>query len=415
MANHAILGPSGAYRWIVCTPSARFEQQLPNEETAYAREGTLAHEVAALILATRAGTYTGTHANWLDDMDILEAEVDKFYAEQGTPSEFQAMLDHAEDYAQFILEHAPHDGDVLVGGEHLEKNFDEIAKHLLIENRYDVFKWVPLGFGTSDSTIRTKSVIYVGDYKYGAGVRVSAIANKQMMLYGLGALEQAKRDGWGDIHTVVMSIYQPRAGGSSSWQISTDKLLKWAEEEVKPKALDAIAGVGEFVAGSHCQFCRARNNCRAFFEKFAELKGISDKRVITPQQLQTVLTFGDAVSGWVKKMKDEAALKMQNGKKIEGFKLVAGRGRRSFKNEDFVVDELVGAGFEDWEIFEPQLRSLTTLEKILGKNKFNNLLGPHVVTVASKPQIAPEDDDRPTVGKMGADLYDEDEEEDILS
>lgn len=407
MANHAILGPSGAYRWMVCTPSARFEQQLPDEETEYAKEGTLAHEVAALILAARSGTYLGKHSQFLDDLDILEKMVDEFYADMDKPTEFQSMLDHAEDYAAFVLAHAPNEGEVLIGGEHQEKNFDQIAKHILIENRYDVFKYVPLGFGTSDFTLRTRYILYVDDYKYGAGVRVSAIKNLQIMLYALGALEKARAEGWNEIHTVVMSIYQPRAGGSSSWQISVEKLLKWAKDEVKPKALDAIAGVGEFVPGKHCQFCRARNNCRAFYDKFAELKKIADRREITPKQLKEVLTFGPALAGWVKKLEADTVNKIENGKKVPGFKLVQGRNRRSFKNEDYVVDELVGAGFDTWDIFDQKLRSLTDLEKSLGKNKFNEILGTHIINTPGRPALAPEDDDRPAVGRSGADEYDD--------
>lgn len=397
---------------MVCTPSARFEQQLPNEDTVYSREGTLAHEVAALMLSNRAGIYQGTHMEMLDDLDILEKEVDTFYEKLGQPSGFQDMYDHAEDYAQFVLGHAPHDGEVLIGGEHLEKNFDTIAKHILIENRYDVFEYVPLGFGTSDSTIRTKHVIYVDDLKYGAGVRVTAIKNKQMMLYGLGALKKAYAEGWKEIHTVVMSIYQPRAGGSSSWQISAEALLAWAEEEVKPKALQAIAGLGDFVAGEHCQFCRARNNCKAFYNEFAELRSIKDYREIDETDLANVLNFGPAVASWVKKVREETVLKMQKGNKVKGFKLIKGRGRRSFVNEDFVVDELVGAGFDSYEIFEPKLRSLTDLEKSLGKNKFNQLLGELITTVEGMPALASEDDDRPAIGKLGADIYDD--EDDVI-
>lgn len=407
MSNHAILGPSGAYRWLVCTPSARFEEQLPNEDTVFAREGTLAHEVAALVLSARAGTYGGTNKQWWADMDALEEMVNQFYEDQDKPTEWADMVDHAEDYAQFVIGHAPHDGKIHIGGESFDMDFEGIAKHILIENRYDVFDYVPLGFGTSDSTIRTKHVIYVDDLKYGAGVRVSAINNAQMKLYGLGALLKARAEGWDEIHTVVMSIYQPRAGGSSSWQISVDKLLEWAETVVKPQAVKAIAGIGDFVAGKHCQFCRARNNCKAFYNEFAEIRSLTDYREMSDNDLANVINFGPAVASWVKKVTEDAIARMEKGQTVKGFKLVKGRGHRSFTNEDMVVDELLGADFDSYQIFEPKLRSLTNLEKTLGKNKFNELLGQWVKTVEGRPAIASEDDDRPAVGKLGADEYDE--------
>lgn len=403
--SHAILGPSSAYRWLVCTPSARFEQQQPDNESEYAQEGTLAHEVAALVLAARSGTYKGTHEQWQYDMDSIEGLVDRFYEKLDKPSEFLSMLDHAEDYAQFILEK---DGDVRIGAEHTEKNFDKIAKRILIESKFDMFEYVPLGFGTSDATVTSKRVLDVTDYKYGAGVRVSAVNNTQGKLYGLGALAKAKAEGHKDIETVVINIFQPRAGGASSWQISADELIKWGEDEVRPKALLAIAGLGDFVAGDHCQFCKARLNCKAFYDRFAEVQGLSDKRELSDDDVAKVLTIGPALASWVKKVADETVARMERGNTVPGFKLVKGRGRRSFRNEDDVVDALMG---EDFEIYEHKLRSLTDLEKVLGKKKFNQLLGANIINIEGKPSLAPADDDRPGIGRVGADEYDD---EDLL-
>lgn len=408
---HAILGPSSAYRWLVCTPSARFEQQQPDDESVYAQEGTLAHEVAALVLAARSGTYKGSHERWVEDVSGLELLIDRFYEGQGKPSEFRSMFDYAEDYATFVLESLDHGGEVVIGAEHTEKNFDKIAKRVLIESKYDMFDYVPLGFGTSDATVHTKKVLYVTDYKYGAGVRVSAVNNTQGKLYGLGALAKANAEGWKDIETVVIRIYQPRAGGASSWQISAEALREWGEAEVKPKALQAIAGIGDFVAGEHCHFCKARLKCKAFYDRFAEVPNLQDKRELTYDDLKEVLTFGPALASWVKKMEEEAVRKLERGTKLPGFKLVKGRVRRSFRNEDDVVDALIGAGFDSFDIYDPKLRSLTDLEKALGKNKFNQLLGADIITVEGKPALAPEDDDRPAIGKVGADEYDD---EDIL-
>ena len=40
---HAILSASSSKRWLNCTPSARLEQNFPNESSVYAEEGTAAH------------------------------------------------------------------------------------------------------------------------------------------------------------------------------------------------------------------------------------------------------------------------------------------------------------------------------------------------------------------------------------
>ena len=40
---HAILSASSSKRWLNCTPSARLEQNFPNESSVFAEEGTAAH------------------------------------------------------------------------------------------------------------------------------------------------------------------------------------------------------------------------------------------------------------------------------------------------------------------------------------------------------------------------------------
>lgn len=42
-AVHAILSASSSKRWLNCTPSARLEQNFPNESSVYAEERTAAH------------------------------------------------------------------------------------------------------------------------------------------------------------------------------------------------------------------------------------------------------------------------------------------------------------------------------------------------------------------------------------
>ena len=45
MGKHALLSASSSKRWLACTPSARLEENFPNESSVYAQEGTAAHEL----------------------------------------------------------------------------------------------------------------------------------------------------------------------------------------------------------------------------------------------------------------------------------------------------------------------------------------------------------------------------------
>ena len=48
---HALLSASGANRWLNCTPSARLEDKYGEKvTTVFAKEGTVAHELAELYL-----------------------------------------------------------------------------------------------------------------------------------------------------------------------------------------------------------------------------------------------------------------------------------------------------------------------------------------------------------------------------
>ncbi len=85
--RHAILSPSAAYRWLACTPSARFEEQIPEEENLYAAEGTLAHELAAVLLLEKTG-------GRVDDDTLKAIKANPLYSSE--------MQEYCEGYASFV-------------------------------------------------------------------------------------------------------------------------------------------------------------------------------------------------------------------------------------------------------------------------------------------------------------------------
>ena len=48
--GHAVLSASSSKQWLNCTPSARLREQFPEETSAAAEEGTLAHRFCELKL-----------------------------------------------------------------------------------------------------------------------------------------------------------------------------------------------------------------------------------------------------------------------------------------------------------------------------------------------------------------------------
>ena len=131
---------------------------------------------------------------------------------------------------------------------------------VMVEQHLDFSRWVPEGFGTGDCLIVSDDTLVIIDYKYGLGVLVEAEKNPQMMCYALGALELF--DGIYDIKNVEMTIFQPRRDNVSTYVISKNDLLSWAEEVLRPVAELAAKGEGEYRAGDHCRFCKIKATCR---------------------------------------------------------------------------------------------------------------------------------------------------------
>lgn len=364
---HAVLSPSAASRWLACTPSARLELQFPDQAGDYAKEGTLAHKFGESFLWQKLGT---------DVSDVLDiAREDEFY----TPE----MEAYAEDYAALVWEKY------------------EIARKatpdaiLLIEERIDLRAYVPDGFGTGDSVIIADDLLEIIDLKYGKGVAVSAKHNKQMMLYGLGAL--VKYSIMYGVNRVRMTIYQPRIGNVSEWEISAADLLEWAETELKPRAKMAFEGVGDFIPGEHCRFCRAKAVCKALAEQNLNVakEEFKDVGVLTIEQVAEILPKLDGLVNWANAVEEYALDKALQGTKIPGYKIVEGRSVRKYADDKKVAERLEANGYGDI-IYKPkELKTITTLEKALTKKGFEALVGDLIVKPAGKPTLVPVSDKRP--------------------
>lgn len=370
--GHAILSPSGASRWLACTPSARLEEQYPDTTSEAAEEGTLAHELGETILLHHVGeinkrTFT-RRVNKIKKNPLYNAE----------------MQNHAENYASYVIE-----------------RFEEAKKRssdavLQIEAKLNLTDYIPEGFGTGDGVIIADGILDIIDLKYGKGVLVSCENNKQMMIYALGALFE-----FGfmyDIDLVRMNIYQPRLDNISSFEMPVNELLEWATTELKPKANLAFEGKGEFVAGPHCQFCKARVQCRALAESNLELAKyeFASSDLLSDSEIAEILSKADQFKKWISSIERFALSEaVDNGKKWDGFKLVEGRSNRTYVDQDAVAKRLVEQGIPEELIYSKSLLGITAMEKVITKKEFTNLLSDLVVKPQGKPTLAPLSDKRP--------------------
>ena len=233
---HAALSASSAHRWLMCPPSVKLSEQFADKPSVYAEEGTFLHELSEMKLHRYLGDMTP---------EVLEAQ----YAEHRDNDFYSDEAENVTDeYVDFCIETI----------EAVRASCPDPL--ILVEHRLDFSEYVPDGFGTGDLVIVADGVLEIVDFKGGRGVRVEADHNSQLMLYGLGALLEF--EALYDIQTVRMSIVQPRLNNISTFEMPAGELLQWAKTEVRPKALLAARGEGEFCAGEWCRFCKARYTCR---------------------------------------------------------------------------------------------------------------------------------------------------------
>lgn len=359
---HAILSASASSRWLHCTPSARLERKFPDASSPYALEGSRAHE--------RAEYFLNRFLKTGDSNVLIREDVE--------------MNDAVQAYVNICVEKIN------------EARTASPDAQIKVEQRLDFSRWVPEGFGTGDTVMVSDKYFEIVDLKYGKGVPVSAINNSQMRLYALGMYEA-----FGYLYgadEVRMTIVQPRLDSVSTETISVDDLLTWGEE-VKKKAKIAFAGKGDFCAGNHCRFCKARNTCRAHAEY--ELKNVKEDlqtAELEDFEISDILLRAKGIKTWLDGLESYALGKALDGYDWPGMKLVEGRSNRKITDDVIAANNLMNAGFGAEEIYKPQaLRSITDLEKLCGKKMFSELMSGVIEKPPGRPTLVSADDKRQAI------------------
>lgn len=367
---HALLSASGASRWLNCTPSALLEEHFEDKSSAFAEEGTLAHELAELKL--RQWALLGDSSELADS--ITQVRHSALYS-----NDMEMYVDNYVSYVREVFAEAQQ-------RDHLAEIFTEI--------RVNFSRWVPEGFGTVDNCVIGRAVMDVIDLKFGKGIAVSAVDNPQLKLYALGALE-----GYGfmyDVDTVRLHIHQPRLDAISVYELSVADLLEWAETEVKPKADRAINGEGEQVPGTWCQFCKAKSRCTALAKEAEEVAqfDFQDPKLLTDQQVLEVYAKADRLTRWLSSLGDYILQEALAGRKWDGYKLVEGRSNRRLTDTEAVIGTLTSEGWQPSDFMKSELQGITALEKLLGKKAFEATLGKYTEKPPGKPTLVDQSDKR---------------------
>lgn len=371
--SHAVLGASSSKQWMACPPSVRASEHVPDKTSTYAEEGTFAHSVAEHKL----NCYITPVKKSTREARMAKIQKDKYYTE-----DLEAHVDAYVDYVKEKINEAK------------SRTPDAI---ILLEQKLDFSPWVPEGFGTGDVVIISDGILDVIDLKFGQGTPVDAFENPQLMLYGLGAINNFAM--LYDIDLVRMTIHQPRLNNVTEFEMKASDLIKWGEEVVKPKAEIAFKGEGEFCSGDHCKFCRIRETCRQRAEDCLELAKMDFKQppLLTPEEIAEVLKKAENLQAWAKDIAEYALDQAVNhGVRWPGYKIVEGRSNRVITDKDALAFDLILAGFPNDKVYKPtELLALGELENTVGKKKFAENYGGYLMKPPGKPTLVDESDKRP--------------------
>jgi hypothetical protein len=363
MAKHALLSPSSAARWTSCPPSARLCEHIEEGPSLFAEEGTEAHALCEYKVRLALGLPAQ------DPIPTLG-----FYNEQ--------MEDCANEYTAFVLDALQQEKDV---------KRDPI---ILLEQKVDISSYVPECSGTADCIIVSDRHLHVIDFKYGQGVPVSAERNTQMMLYALGAIGMFAS--LYEMEQVSMTVFQPRLANVGTFTMASEELLEWADSYLRSRADLAFKGEGDFCSGPHCRFCKVKATCRKRAEANLDLARYEFAKpvLLGDHEIAEILTQADELASWVSDIRGYAFSLLERGGTLEGFKLVEGRSIRRYADEAAAADAVRSAGFDP---YEHKVLGITAMTELLGRTRFNEILGSHVVKPKGKPTLVPEGDKRPAI------------------
>jgi len=393
--KHAKLSPSSAHRWLECPGSVTLEAEYPDDIVSeYAEYGTAGHMLGEIHLNNQlpvkmsAGIILNKSINFPDGFQVDDE-----------------MIDAVQTYVDYC--HTVDEGKMYV------------------EQKVEFTDWVPEGFGTADCIKISKSPlgdrITVIDLKMGKGVKVDAENNPQGMLYALGVVSSArKRTEIGDDALVTICIVQPRIDHISEWGITVGDLVHWGDTVVKKKAGEAWTGQMKFNPGEkQCRFCKASATCKALAEQslqtamdiFTDLPTTGDLKQIhslSNSEVSQLLPRLDEISNWIKSLKAFAFEQLEQGFRIEGYKLVRGRaGNRKWIDEAPVEERLKELGFLKRQVYKQVMITPAVADKMLKAQGISTTQLSNLYNQAEgKPTITDRNDPREEIVPADGELFD---------
>lgn len=391
---HAFCAPSDYEGWSNCPGKPAMEEAEPEQESSYAAEGTLGHDLAAR-------SFRGESVDFPPE---LSEGLNRYLA--GIHATVQAFKDAGATVEVFIEQRLD------ISQITTEKNARGTADCIII------------------AYFKNRTVLVVRDLKLGTGVEVEPENNGQLMIYALAAV--LKFQLMTTFDEVVISIHQPRLFAEpKDWNTTVEALREFGHRAQR-QAFLALSLRGSTEALEHlvpgpvqCRWCRAKYRCPALTEQvykdvMGDLEDLNDPQAkpVTPMELTAdpgslalrlslAMTRIPMIEDWITAVRAQTEKELIAGRAVPGFKLVEGRlGVRKFRDIDTAQMILLKDGQTPEKIFEPRtLKSPTQLEAFLNGTMVWETLQQLIERKPGKPSVAPESDKRPVyTGTLQSDL-----------
>lgn len=410
---HARLAPSASERWLHCTASVQACGDTRDEGSAYANEGTEAHDWAEKVLSGKT---------------IIDE----------VPENFRPHVKFYTDHCQKLM---------LPG-------FD-----VYIESKVPLF-YSPSDSGTMDFAVVSDEVVRVRDLKYGAGVLVEAQDNPQLAIYALSLIRDLQESGlysFGPATLVDIGIVQPRHHADVPirlWAISLADLEEFCRQiehaaiqiqegtrriaEWKAKNPDAEPDLNEVAPAlkfspstEACRWCPIKGRCearanwlteplntedRSGLDLLASLPDLSKEEkkaepavrinragILDDATLVALYAKAKGIVQWLGDVEEYLEEQALRGNPLPGTKLVQGReGNRAWADEDAADAWLKNQRLKEDQRYDFKLKSPTKIEELLSDKlktvtKTANAFAKLVTRSAAKPALALESDKRPAI------------------
>lgn len=422
--------PSYAATWLNCSGSFLPSQQVQDGGSEYAALGTVFHWLMA------EWQTSGRPDSWLNQIFAVPKESNS------------TEIKTRDDYFEITV-----DDDMFFYGQECLDRYAHFPGDRLVEQKIDISDLTPIPdqSGTADLVILEPGVLRNIDWKYGLGIQVFAKWNEQELCYAWGIFK--KWDWKYHFETIELHIAQPRRRHYDVFTLTREELIDWADWARNRASEAGRRNADRSPSPKACQWCKVRVDCSALeaarqalvdqtFDDAIEEPDLLMKPVtaaemqkvvaigspaprlpsaetLPTEQLARILNYRGLMESWFKQIGEELTTRALEGEDVPGWKIVTGRARRGWADENLAVEKLGSVGLTEELLYKRALVSPAQVEKLLRSIGIRGKLTTAFLRLivdkpVGKPTLAPAGDNRFAIPNPVDETFEAEDEGDSL-